>query len=353
MAEILPGPKDAVAPELLGRLAARYPGLGTIRRILRNATSANSLGCLFATSLGEFFLKGLSPSKRLPAELLQEHRIVQHLCRHNFPTPPILANAAGETLTQESGYFWTIYHAAAGEDRYCHSSVFAPFDALAEVHSAGATLARFHLALSDLPALPPRPFQGIVARYELAWAEDLHQEIAGLLANRPPAWDFLVNSPDFIEALRLFDRLREGLPDRRSRMILAHGLIHGDWIKRNLFFKDNEVSAVIDIELCNWAPLAYDLALAISAAAFPWQSLLAGEPPRLADAAVMQAGYESVRKLSPAEAQSLPVLLATCRFEFHLALLALAAERGDLAQAAWYWEGQLSMLRWWQRKLGC
>lgn len=353
MAELRPGPQDAVAERSLEAVALAYPGLGAPERIVRNAVSANSAGCLFDTHSGRYFAKGVLPSVKAMPWVAEEHRIIRHLVQAGFPTPRVLVNDRGSTVTPGGGRLWAVYAAAEGEDRYAGSSVFEPFQSDEDAEAAGRALARLHLALSDFPQPRRRPFLGPVAQCELAWAKDPREALRRLVSQQPGMWEFLAGRPDFEEALAMFGELRRpllALGASAEEAGLASALIHGDWIKRNMFFRDHEVAAIVDFDLCNLAPLAFDLALALSAASYPWPLLQGGAEPHAAQGERLVRGYGSARPLSVAERAALRPLTAIGRFEYHVSLAATALARGDRPQAEWFWGGQVTTLRWWYNR---
>jgi Ser/Thr protein kinase RdoA (MazF antagonist) len=340
MAELRPGVEDLVGPARLGRVLAAYPAIGPFE-ILRDGLSPNSLACAFRTAAGDFVAKGTRPGRKAPGWLAREHQVMRHAAAAGLPVPQPLSSAGGSTIATLDGVDWAVFDAARGEDRYKEASVFEPFETPEEAFSAGAALARLHLALRDFE-LPARPFFGPVAQCELVFSRDLERDfdrLCQVAAGKMPA---LPGSP---EALRLFAAMRPG--GATFGVPPASGVIHGDWIKRNLFFDGSDVAAILDFDLCNRGPWVFDLALAISALAYPWPPLQAGREPHVTQGERLQAGYEAVRALTAAERQLLPALLPVCRFEFHLSLALDALGHGDEAQAKWFWDGQVASLRWW------
>jgi len=412
VAELRPGVQDAVAPAVATRVLASWPDLGEPRAIVRNGMSANSLACLVECAGGRFALKGTRPGRKAAGWLTREHEAMRVAAAAGLPVPAPLASAAGTTVVAQDGVEWAVYPEAAGVDRYGEASVFAPFDTDAEAFSAGAMLARLHLALADL-AWPARPFVGPVAQCDLAFSPDLHRDFrelcraaaggtpalpgqagglpgaggtadsaarmaqrlsaagteacatdtaggAGLRAGRDAGEKSCKRRqevlgagegipglagelPGVTEALRMFDALRPGT----AAILPAPRVIHGDWIKRNLFFAGDQVAAILDFDLCNRGYRVFDLALAVSALAYPWPLLAGGGAPHAAQGERLVEGYESVRPLDAAERALLPALLPVCRFEYHLSLALSALAAGDPAQARWFWEGQIASLRWW------
>ena len=324
MAELRSGHGDAVAAEVLTAVVACYPDIGPgPPRILRNALSPNSAACVFEAGGSRYFAKGAYPARKTADWLAREHEVAAIAADAGLPVPRILRNVSGSTVTPGAKLLWAISEGAAGEDRYKEASVFEPFETLAEAEAAGHMLARFHLALADHD-FPQRPFVGPVAQYGLLDVETPEIPLDG--------WE---------EARELFRTLRvREIPESRR-------VIHGDWIKRNLFWDREDIAAILDFDLVNRGAWVFDLALAINALAYPWPFLAAGGEPHVAQGQAIRAGYESIRPLAEAEAAVLPPLIATCRFEYHLSWALTALREGDMKQAGWFWDGQVASLRWW------
>lgn len=84
---------------------------------------------------------------------------------------------------------------------------------------------------------------------------------------------------------------------------LPSGLVHADLFPDNVFFKDDEISGVIDFYFACTDLFVYDLALTLNA----WAA--AGELWRDEAAIALLEGYRTVRVLSAAEKAALPVCL--------------------------------------------
>lgn len=158
---------------------------------------------------------------------------------------------------------------------------------------AGAVLAAMHKAAPGVAGIGPNHFG--LERWR-AWVEDLspamHNIAPGLNEWTKAEYDWVA--------------------DRWPRALPA-GAIHADYFPDNVFFKDGEVSGVIDFHFVCRDFLAYDLAIAINAWTFDARNDFQDE--RM-DA--MMRGYQSVRPLSQAEKDSLPVLLRGAGLRFLL-----------------------------------
>ncbi len=333
-----------IAPEALAAVVSCYPALGGFTAIRRNGLSANTAACCFETTRGAFFAKRYDPAKRDLEGLRAEHAIVTALLAHDYPTPRLYPNRDGETLTWVDGAPYALYDLARGEDRYREVGVFAPFRNSNEAASAGVWLARFHLALRDFPLPPPKPFLGITARYQWLLASSSAQGFVDLLREAPGLSPFLEAQPEF-------GTLQGYMDARHARLApvsgaLRRGIIHGDFIKRNLFFEGDAVSAVLDFDLWNVGPWVYDLALALLPCGFDWAAIARGAAPRFADIRAFLAGYQSVLPLSKAEAAALPTVMETARVEVYLSLVAMALQQQDAQKAMLFWGFIVTLMRW-------
>lgn len=333
-----------IDPEALEAVVRAYPDLGRFEGILRNGLSVNTAACLFQTARGSFFAKRYDPAQRDVAALLAEHAIAGALLARDYPTPRLYPNRAGETLTWEGDTPYALYAVARGEDRYREASVFAPFRSRREAASAGAWLARFHLALQDLPLPPAKPFLGITARYRWLLAPTADQGFAELLDEAPSLRPFLEAQPEAAELLAFMEVRHARLAPVAAA--LPVGVIHGDFIKRNLFFDGDEVSDVLDLDVWNVGPWVYDLALALLPCGFDWGAIACGEAPRFADLRAFLEGYQAVRPLSAAEADALPTVMESARVEIYLSLVVLALHQHDEQKAMLFWGFIVTLVRW-------
>lgn len=152
----------------------------------------------------------------------------------------------------------------------------------AQARSAGAALARVHLAAQDFGGerandLAPPDTLAILERCGEAALETIDPALPAIL---PLARDLVAQWP-------------KGLPG---------SIIHSDLFPDNVLMLGDEVTGMIDFYFaCNDA-MAYDLAVTHAAWCFP-----GGEyDPALGHAVV--AGYQSLRELSDAERSALPLL---------------------------------------------
>jgi homoserine kinase type II len=167
---------------------------------------------------------------------------------------------------------------------------------VAHCREAGIGLARLHLAA-----------EGFEGRRD----NDLGQAAWGpMFARLGEAADAL--KPGLAETVRgdlsmLQDRWPNDLPQ---------GVVHADYFPDNVFFRGGKFAGTIDFYFACVDAIAYDLAVALNAWCF--------EPDgsfNVTAARAMVQGYESVRPLSAAERDALPVLAHGAAMRFFLTRL--------------------------------
>lgn len=97
---------------------------------------------------------------------------------------------------------------------------------------------------------------------------------------------------------------------------LPRGLIHADFFPDNVLFLDKKVSGIIDFYFACYDALAYDLAVTLNAWCFEQDGGF-----NVTKSKAMLAGYQSVRRLTPAECAALPVLSRGAALRFLLTRL--------------------------------
>ncbi|MEB3197683.1 MAG: phosphotransferase [Candidatus Sericytochromatia bacterium] len=329
--------KPEIEGAALAQIVRRYPGLGAYRGILRNGMSENSAACVFESDAGRFFAKRYDPRQVDAHSLLWEHGIVLQLRAAHYPTPMIHANNRGDTITWLAESPYAIFSLASGEDRYGDRPVFEPFDDREEARAAGKWLARFHLVTQEGPLPAPRPMKGLLAQYRIWFAADVREALRALVAGLPGLEAYVTQRPEWPALLDEVAALAPAIAESSEEWPV--GVIHGDWIKRNLFWQGPEVSDVLDFGMWNVGPWVFDLALALLPVGFNWPEVLAGRSePNHRDLMSFLAGYQTERPLLLAEREALPLVMETARVEFYLGAVADALQRGDQSRAALFWD---------------
>jgi homoserine kinase type II len=214
------------------------------------------------------------------AQLVAE--VSRALWAAGVPTPEVLEGPGGRLIEEVDGAPWMLQRFVAG-------TWVAP--RAAHLRAIGRALAELHAV--RLPVAPPNG---------LAMGFALIDQV-------------LLQSPDhpFVERLRSEAvELRASLPSD-----LPVGPIHGDLFPDNALMNGDSVAAILDFEEICIDILALDLAMAFLGCGYP-----DGTPKRELWEALL-AGYETVRPLSRAEHDALPLLLryatlsiATWRFDW-------------------------------------
>lgn len=202
-----------------------------------------------------------------------ETALVAHLARAGVPTPAALARAdGGGYVAALDGRPVALFPWIAG-DMLCQAAVGprAAWD-------VGAALARVHRAAAAFA--DPRPGRFGVAELR-ARCETIARAADRTLAPMAPALD--------AELVAAAAARTPGLPG---------GVVHGDLFRDNVLWHDGAVAALLDFESAGTDTWAYDL----MATVLGWCFGAALDAPLVH---AMLAGYESVRRLEPAELRGL------------------------------------------------
>jgi homoserine kinase type II len=239
------------------------------------------------TTAGDFILT-LYEKRVNPADLPWFVGLMQHLAARGINCPLPVAGRDGQALRMLCG-------------RHAAITTFLPGVWPRRVQQAhcrplGEALARLHLAGADFA--PRRPN----ALGPAAWAALLESCAAGADSVQPG----LLAELQAAGARVLGDWPRD----------LPAGHIHADLFPDNVFFLDGKLSGLIDFYFACTDLLAYDIAVCVNAWCF--------EPDfsfNVTRARGLLAGYDSVRPLSQAERDALPVLAQGAALRFLLTRL--------------------------------
>lgn len=215
--------------------------------------------------------------------------LMEHLAGRGIPCPVPVPDRAGRTLGRLAGRPAALVTFLEGvsrgriEPRHCR----AVGAALAAMHNEGAGFG------------PAR-------------ANDLSLDSwrAALAGSDEAAEGFLPGLA--AEIRRDFAHIEESWP-----RALPRGVIHGDLFPDNVFFRDGEVSGLIDFYFACEDVFAYDLAVCVNAWCFERDADF-----NITKAGQLLAGYRAVRALSAAEVEALPVLCMGSAMRFLLTRLA-------------------------------
>lgn len=285
-----------VTPDQAADYLMRYP-LGDLVALTPIAEGVENTNYKLETTSAAYVLtlfEGRTDTASLPFCL----GLTRHLSARGFPTPSPVADHQGEIIGHLKGRAAAILNWAPGAWKR------QPSDK--EQYRAGQVLALLHLDAADYTLTRQNPVG------PEAWA--------ALAARCESAAPGLMKGID----RKMLDQIKALLPrlaEPWSDPALPRGSIHADYFPDNVLFAINEhgkcdVGGVIDFYFGCTDVLAYDLAIALSA----WGFDAEGRPMHSALRA-FQKGYESVRPLTPAEAQALPGLGAAAAVRFTLTRL--------------------------------
>jgi Ser/Thr protein kinase RdoA (MazF antagonist) len=327
----------------LGPLLAQFPNLGEPTRIISVSPRPFSAAGIVATRNargphGQAFVRGVEArvfikrhhcSVRDHEGLLEEHRFLSHLLAHGAPVPRVLVSAAGETAIETGEWTYEVHQTPQGVDLYEDAISWTPFRSAAHAHSAGAALARLHLAARNFTA-PPRKPRPLVASFTIFAASDPAAAMERYLAAHPSLSAHkavLACSERGLELLAPFHA--ELLPLLPA---LAPLWTHNDLHASNLFWTDAgpsadltaRATAIIDFGLADRTSAVHDIAHAIERNIVEWLALV-NDPAHPNDVPVhldhleaLLDGYESIRPLSMEESAALVPMTALCHAEFAL-----------------------------------
>ncbi len=275
-----------ITDEELSALLADFD-LGAPLSLKGVAEGVENSNFLLETEAGRYFLTVYE--RRVNAAYLPFFLdLMAWLAGHGFPSATPIADREGRFLKTVRGKPCAIVSFLSG------LSVRRP--TAAHCREAGEGLARLHVAANG--------FRG-------SRLNDLGQA----------AW-----APMFASLEKDAEALKPGLAKTISFDLeqlaanwpqdLPQGVIHADYFPDNVFFKAGEFAGAIDFYFACVDALAYDVAVALNAWCF--------EPDgsfNITSARQLVAGYESVRPLSPAERDALPVLAHGAAMRFFLTRL--------------------------------
>ncbi|MGD9669150.1 MAG: homoserine kinase [Hyphomicrobiaceae bacterium] len=211
--------------------------------------------------------------------------LMQHLSARGVPCPLPVAKANGEVLGELAGRaaalvtflegFWT------RKPKADHCAQVGK--ALAELHLAGQDF-----AMTRANALGPGGWRPLFERFQ-GGADAIAPHLAETISDE-------------------LDRLAAEWPQT-----LPSGVIHADLFPDNVFFIGDSLSGLIDFYFACNDYLAYDLAICLNAWCFEKNFQL-----NMTKSRALIRGYESVRPLSEAEREAMPVLARGAALRFLL-----------------------------------
>ena len=275
-----------VGDDELRAFAALYD-IGEVLACKGIAEGVENSNYLLTTERGNFILT-LYEKRVAPEDLPFFITLMDHLAHHGVPCPTPVRARDGEALRQLCGRPAAIVTFLTGmwprriEPFHCAGLG----GALAGLHRAGATFAdrrRNNLGVTGWRRL----YEASAARageLQPGLADEIGEELAFLEASWP-----------------------RGLPS---------GVIHADLFPDNVFFRDRDVTGLIDFYFACTDSLAYDLAVCLNAWCFEPDGSFNVMKGRL-----LVRNYHAARPLDSAELASLPLLARGSALRFLLTRL--------------------------------
>ncbi len=280
-----------LSDEELADLLAGYD-LGRALAFKGIAEGVENSNFLLETEAGHFILT-IFEKRVARSDLPFFMNIMETLAARGVPAPRPMRNRDGDLFSEVRGKACTIITFLTG--------VSPKRPNAAQCRAIGVRLAQMHEALRDfaevranalsVDAWAPlvRPRAALANSLRAGLAADVEADLAALEA----AWP-------------------QGLP---------RGVIHADLFPDNTLFLGDETKGLIDFYFACTDALAYDLAVCLNAWCFEPRGAF-----NLTKGQALIAGYESVRVLSEAERNALPILARGAAMRFFATRLADWAE---------------------------
>jgi Ser/Thr protein kinase RdoA (MazF antagonist) len=347
-----------LSPDEIASVLSRYLELHGPFEIASVSPRPLSAASVVATQCERVFMKRHARPVRDAEGLREEHRFMAYLRAHGAPVPQVLTCDSGDTAIEAGNWTYEVHAIPCGVDAYEDAISWTPFRTAEHARSAGAMLARLHLAAQGYEA-PARRSRQLVAGFTIFAADNPARELDQYVAERPALQQYLAQSGCAQEAMNLLAPFHEQLAPLLPQLepLWTHNDLHGS----NLFWSDGgpaaKATAVIDFGLCDRTNAVDDLAHAIERSVVEWL-VLVNDPANPESVPVhmdhlwsMIEGYEELRPLSAAERAALAPMLALCHAEFALSetdyFLSVLRSREKAFMAC---EGYLlSHAQWWHQ----
>jgi Ser/Thr protein kinase RdoA (MazF antagonist) len=261
-------------PGEISELLAHFPLLRGAGRIEWHSPRPFCAAARVHTSDGEVFVKRHHQRVRDIPSLLEEHRFIEHLRSRGISVPSVLGDRDGRTAIAVDQWTFEVHALAPGVDAYRDTQSWMPARSVTHALSLGRALARLHLA-ADGYAAPARAPSPLLASFDIVGADALGPALERYVARRPAVAEFLAGAGGLAPIQEALGPLHASLrPLLRDFPPLW---VHNDWHASNLFWTDRSdearVRAVIDFGLCNLGCAAVDLATALERNTISWLNL--------------------------------------------------------------------------------
>lgn len=301
-------------------LLSGYADIATPQRIIWHSPRPLSAACLVRCANTTVFVKRHHRSVRTVAILEEEHRFIDHLRAAGMPVPAVLPDYAGHSARAIGEWVYEVHECAAGLDVYRDTISWVSPASRQHARTAGAMLARLHVAASDYQA-PQRQTHILVARSELLCAPDPIATLQAQLPLRPRLADYLCQRDWQAEMAAVLAPWHATVQARLAQQPVLW--THGDWHVSNLCWSGSDdaarITAVVDFGLAAATFALFDLATAIERNAISWLQLERGADAAHADiAGALIRGYRQQRTLGADAVHLLADLLPLVHLDFAL-----------------------------------
>ncbi len=275
-----------VDDEALEDFVAHYD-IGRVVSCKGIAEGVENSNYLLHTDQGPFILT-LYEKRVAPEDLPFFLGLMQHLAASGVKCPVPVTARDGKALQTLAGRPAAIITFLQGmwPRRVTPSHCAQLGRAMAGLHSAGTTFDQTRA--NDLSVDGWKHLFAACADHADEVAEGLHQEVGDELDHLASTWP----------------------------ADLPSGVIHADLFPDNVFFLDDTLSGVIDFYFACTDFLAYDIAVCLNAWCFEADGQM-----NVTKAHRLLAGYEEVRRLTPEEKETLPLLARGAAMRFLLTRL--------------------------------
>ncbi|HEY5937624.1 MAG TPA: homoserine kinase [Kofleriaceae bacterium] len=261
----------------LGEITEAF-GLGQVVRFAPIAAGTINSNFSLETDAGRYFVR--VNEGKAEADVAWEARLVEALAAAGVVTPPPVLARDGRPYAPLAGTRkWTsVFPWRAGH----HLAASEVTEATAR--ELGQRFAEFHRAGLALP---------------VAWRRGSIYDHDHLVARFTRISQH--TDPALRRAIEIVGDEMAFIADHAAiRRRAPTGIIHGDLFRDNVLWDDGRVVAILDFEQASGGSLAYDLAVCIND--WCWT-----DQPRFDLISALLAGYRSVRALSHAECEALPI----------------------------------------------
>jgi homoserine kinase type II len=275
-----------VTDDALRAFLAAYD-IGAVVAFRGIAEGVENSNYMLRTTTGDFILT-LYEKRVDPADLPWFLGLMEHLARKGVTCPQPVQGRDGSALRMLA-------------DRHAAITTFLPGvwprrPQLAHCGPLGEALGRLHAAGDSYAPRRPNALGPSGWRPLLERSLDRADTVA----------------PDLgAELSAVLDRLLADWPRD-----LPEGQIHADLFPDNVFFLDNRISGLIDFYFAATDLLAYDLAICLNAWCFEQDGAF-----NVTRGRALISGYQSVRRLTEAEAAAMPILAQGAALRFLLTRL--------------------------------